>query len=478
MTKKRKILISSNILILIVLIALFGSCLLPEFKEMGLPSGQGLGSILFIYFAMLLPFVLLIVWVIKKYGNSKNTLIALSLFALSYILRILVVDVINGDYKFCLSKWVAEYRSLSIKDCFVKQVGNYAPFYNYFLILFSRLPIYDLYLIKTLSFYFEVVTAIIVMKLIAKAKQTQSNPLYLAITLLLLIPLLNSSQWGQCDTIYTFFAVAGIYFAVNRKSILCFVMMGLSLSFKLQSILIYPVVLILLLCKNSNGEKYLSWKDIWYTPLVFVLINIIPAFFGGSIFKVIYVYLDQVLVGNVGHGLCGNCANIFLQLSTVIKESSIFYPILTFIFIGIVAVMLAIVIIRVYQTKKNSLEILDVLFFAAFLPLISIFFMPKMLDRYYYIAEIFMFVYMMVSSNKKLMLTTYLALEVGVLLTYCSALSLLDYNIMLYTANIFTAISVVIMIINFVLNFLSKSSKNISDAIKENSNALDSAVNN
>ena len=84
----------------------------------------------------------------------------------------------------------------------------------------------------------------------------------------------------------------------------------------------------------------------------------------------------------------------------------------------------------------------------------------------------------MVSSNKKLMLTAYLALEVGVLLTYCSALSLLDYNIMLYTANIFTAISVVIMIINFVLNFLSKSSKIISDAMKENSNALDSAVNN
>jgi len=478
MTKKRKILISSNILILIVLIALFGSCLLPEFKEMGLPSSQGLGSILFIYFAMLLPFVLCSIWVIKKYGKSKVTLIVLSLFALSYIIRILVVDVILGDYSDCLSKWVDEYRSLSIKDCFVQQVGNYAPFYNYFLILFSRLPIYDLYLIKTLSFYFEVATAIIVMKLIAKTKQTQPNPLHLAITLLLLIPLLNSSQWGQCDTIYTFFAVAGIYFAINRKSILCFVMMGLSLSFKLQSILIYPVVLILLLCKNSNGEKYLSWKDIWYTPLVFVLINIIPAFFGGSIFKVIYVYLGQVFVGNVAHGLCGNCANVFLQLTSIVKKSSVFYPILIFVFIGIVAVMLTIVIIRVYQTKKNNLEISDALLFTAFLPLISVFLMPKMYDRYYYIAEIFMFVYMMVSSNKKLMLTAYLALEVGVLITYCYDLHLLDYNIMFYTANILTAISVVIMITNFVFNFVLKSNEIVSNETKESKYVLDSAVDN
>ncbi len=424
---------------------------------MCLPSGKGIVSLLFVYFAYLVPFICLGIWVIIKHGKSRTILKVLFLFGISYILRILLADFISIDYHWFLSQWVNQYRGMSIRQCFARQVGNYTPFYNYFLILFSRLPIYDLYLIKILSFYFEVLTAIFVMKLIAKIKGTQVNPLHLAITLILLIPLLNSSQWGQCDAIYTFFAVAGIYYAINRQSLLCFIMMGFGLAIKMQILFICPVVLILLICRNSKGEKYLLWKHIWLAPLVFSLINLGPFLFGGSLFRVIDVYINQIFVGNPGEALCVNCANAFLWLSRI-KQSSLLYPILSFVFVGIVALLLTVIIISIIKLMKDRLENIDVLMLAVFIPLIEVFFLPKMHDRFFYIAEIFMFIYLMVSSNQGLIRPAYLALELGVLITYMAFLQFVNFWIW-WLANLFTGFSVIIMLVIFFRTLKNKPLK-------------------
>ena len=460
MTKRKICLRVLNIFIWIALLALLIFYLNTEFKQFRFPSGKGLGSTLFIYIATILPFIGLGIWVVLKYRNSRTTWIALTLFVLSYLIRILLADFISPDYTYYLSKWINKYRSFSIQDCFIVQVGNYAPFYNYFLILFSRLPIYDLYLIKTLSFYFEVVTAIIIMKLIAVVKQTKSNPVHLAIALILLIPLINTSQWGQCDIIYTCFAIAGIYFAVCHQSVWCFVMMGLGVALKIQMVFIFPLVLILLICKNSKGEKYLYWKHIWFTALAFVIINLVPLFFGGSILKVFRVYLDQITVGNPSQALCANCANVFLWLSEITR-ADILYPVLTFLFLGIVSLMLLFIIILVIKNKRYCLEIKDVLFLAAFIPLIVVFFMPKMNDRYFYMAEMFMFIYMMVSDSKKITCTAYITFEYGVLITYFFYLFKLKF---IYEwANIFTGITVVLMIFYFFKTFKKKSKSKLNE---------------
>ena len=123
---------------------------------------------------------------------------------------------------------------MPLGECFTKQVGNYPPLYNYFLILFSRLPVSDLYLIKTLSFYGEVVTAVFAVKIVAAVKREPFHWLWLGILLLLPVYMTNSSQWGQSDTLYVMCAVAGIYFALCRKSLLCCALMGLGLAFKMQ----------------------------------------------------------------------------------------------------------------------------------------------------------------------------------------------------------------------------------------------------
>ena len=441
--------------------------LFGEISHMRFPSGKSLtthfkfASIIFIYIATLLPFLFLSIWAVCKFGRNKTTLIVIGLFALSYFIRILLADFISNDYIFFLSEWVEQYQSLSVQDCFIQQVGNYTPFYNFFLILFSRLPISSLYLIKTFSFYFEVALAIVVMKLIAVVKKEKVSVVHLAITLLLVIPLFNSSQWGQCDTIYTFFAVTGIYFAIQHKSVWCFVMMGFGLAIKMQMLFIYPVILILLICKNSNGEKYLVWKHIWFTPLAFIVLNLLPLFFGGSIFKVVEVYQNQIFIGNKSQALCGNCANLLMWF-TLISRTSIWYPILTFLFIGIVSVILIFIIVRICKTRINQLEVYHVILLSALIPMVSVFFMPKMLDRYFYIAEIFMFIYMMVASEKKLMRLVYILFEYGILITYIAYFKVINH-VLIYIiypfTNILTGIAVVLLFIHFLQYF--KHEKNV-----------------
>lgn len=458
---KKKKLLPLKIITYLFLIFFLCAFLCGEISCMRFPSGKSLtvhfkfASIVFIYIATLLPFFFLSIWTVCKFGRNKTTMIVLGLFALSYVIRILLADFISNDYIIYLSEWVKEYQSLSIQDCFIQQVGNYTPFYNYFLILFSRLPISSLYLIKTFSFYFEVATAIVVMKLIAAVKKEKVSVIHLAVTLLLVIPLFNSSQWGQCDTIYTFFAVTGIYFAIQHKSAWCFVMMGFGFAIKMQMLFIYPVILILLLCKNSNGEKYLSWKHIWVTPLAFSVINIIPIFFDGSIFKIIEVYQNQIFVGNLSQALCGNCANVFMWF-TLISRTSIWYPILTFLFIGIVAVILTLIIVRVCKTRINQLETHHVILLSAFIPMVCVFFMPKMLDRYFYIAEIFMFIYMMIASEKKLTCLVYVLFEYGILITYITYFKVIN-KVLIYSiypaTNILTGIAVVLISIHFLKQF-------------------------
>ena len=145
---------------------------------------------------------------------------------------------------------MAEYRTLSVKESFITQVGNYSPLYNYFLIAFSRLNIYDLYLIKMLSFYFAALTVFFAVKIICLVRKESFNYLLAAIFFILPIPLTNSSQWGQCDTMYTMCIVAGVYFALKCNSIPAYLFIGLGFALKMQTVLIAPVGLALLFAKD------------------------------------------------------------------------------------------------------------------------------------------------------------------------------------------------------------------------------------
>lgn len=389
------------------------------------PPRSDMYSVLFICFATLFPFAVIVAVMLFKDGFSRNTVAALAILAISYLVRILFADFQSNDYIYFLSKWVAEYRTLTLSACFVKQVGNYPPLYNYFLIAFSRLSISDLYLIKTLSFYFEAVTAVFAVKTVALLRKDKFDFFALGIFLLLPIFWANSSQWAQCDAMYSMCVVIAVYCALKHCSVVAYIMIGLALAFKLQTALILPVGLLLLLCKAPDGKKYLLWRWIWIVPVVFFAASGLPACFGGSFFKVINVYLDQSTAGNAGQSLNGHCANILLMLYHVPKGSVVYY-ILLVLFIAITAVVDIFIIVYTYKKSKGILTCEHVVFLCLLLPMISVFFMPKMLDRFYYIAEVYAAIYLLYKRDAN-MFTAFVAFETGQWLIYTRALVRIKY---------------------------------------------------
>ncbi|MCH5155585.1 MAG: DUF2029 domain-containing protein [Clostridiales bacterium] len=402
----------------------FVGFLIADFFRFAPPS-LDTNSVIFMCLITLLPFIIIVAVMLVKDGFSKATLAVLGMLALSYLLRILFADYRSNDYNWFLSKWVAEYRTLSVSECFVKQVGNYPPVYNYFLIAFSRIKISDLYLIKTLSFYFEILAAVFAVKTISLLRQSKFDFFALGIFLLLPIFWANSSQWAQCDALYTSCVVVAVYFALKHNSIVAYVMIGLALAIKLQTALILPVGMILLLCKSPDGKKYLLWRWIWIVPVVFFAASALPAMYGGSFFKVIHVYLNQSTVGNAGQSLNGHCANILLMLYHVPKGSVAYYMLLV-LFIAVTAAVDVFIIVHTCKSTNRTITDEHVVFLCLLLPMISVFFMPKMLDRFYYIAEVYAAVYLLYKRDTN-MFTSFVAFETGQWLIYTRTLAKIKY---------------------------------------------------
>ena len=115
-------------------------------------------------FGLILVLALLIPWYQGLLKKNSYIYIAVLALGLAFVLRGSQMNYQSGDYNTFLSKWVDYFRVSGFRGL-SESVGNYNVPYLYFLALFSYLPLKDLYLIKLLSVFFDVVLAFGMMKL-------------------------------------------------------------------------------------------------------------------------------------------------------------------------------------------------------------------------------------------------------------------------------------------------------------------------
>ena len=152
--------------------------------------------------------------------RPEHVVICAALLALAFVLRGLCMGHVTDDYRTFLSQWVAFYRNNGGFAALGTPVGNYNLPYLYFLCLFSYFNVSDLVLIKALSIAFDVVLAWASMKLVGLYCSSNARRLA-AFFLVLFLPtvLLNGAYWGQCDSIYTAFAVLALYLALDGRQL-------------------------------------------------------------------------------------------------------------------------------------------------------------------------------------------------------------------------------------------------------------------
>lgn len=318
---------------------------------------------------------LLILWAEGVANNAKNMLICAGLIAVCMLLRGLVMDYETLDYQNFLTKWVDYFRDNGGWSALSRSIGNYNLPYLYFLAIFSYSEVPDLWLIKLLSIFFDVILAWGVMRLVYIFSDDRGRIMAgFFITLLLPTVFLNGALWGQCDSIYAAFAVWSIYFALSEHPWLSVISIALSFAFKLQAVFVMPVFLIFIFAKK------LKWYHLAAFPLTYFII-VLPAVFEGRPFMdCITLYFNQA--GSIGNGLNYNSSSLFAFAPSGLdaEKWSTIGIIAAFAFLGVLFFFCSL-----FRDKLSDWALLVcALLCAVAVPWI----LPHMHDRYFFIADV------------------------------------------------------------------------------------------
>lgn len=314
-------------------------------------------------------------------SGARQIVISALLIAAAFLIRGLSLGHQTADFSYFLSGWLGVIRSGGGVKALSQSIGNYNVPYLYFLALISYLgSAWDLYMIKLLSIVFDVILAVFTLKLASVFTDSPSKRLasFLA-ALLLPTVLLNSSFWGQCDSIYTAFAVMSLYFALSGKPYRSVIAIALSFAVKLQAVFIMPVFFVLLLAKKIKLRHLLAF------PAAYV-VTILPAVLLGRPFiDTLTLYLNQA--STVGSALNYNSSsvyafNVYFSSDRVSSMMGIF---------AAFALVLIMFIIAIKRRKEldNKFILLFSLIFVIGIPYL----LPHMHDRYFYMADVFTMMY-------------------------------------------------------------------------------------
>ena len=294
----------------------------------------------------------------------------------AFAIRFVLIDHITADYYHFLRPWVQHFRDNGGFWGLAIPVGNYNVPYLYFLALFSYFPFPDLYLIKLLSIFFDVLLAYYIMRIVGLVTQNARRQLFAFFTVLFLpTVVLNGAYWGQCDVIYGTFSVMGVYYALKSRPVLSLASAALAVAFKLQAVFLFPLYLLFLYARK------IRLRHVPVFPLTYLLAILPAVLLGRPFLDTLLLYFN--IASPEGRGLNYNSPSIFSFVHWTHVD-----PFLTRLGIVIAALFVLLVWFLVMGKKQRDISqghfLVLALLFAVGVPLL----LPQMHDRYFFLADV------------------------------------------------------------------------------------------
>ena len=183
--------------------------------------------------------------------------------------------------------------------------------------------------------------------------------------------LLNGALWGQADAIYTSFLVGGLSFLLAGRRRAAFALFGAAFGFKAQAVFLLPL-LYWLFRRRSVALRDFGWGALAYFG------TLLPSWFlGRPLGEMLSTYLRQ---GSVYRELTMDAANLWQWVPNDVYP---FWPLGALFTVGLVWGLAVLV-----EKSRAALTADRIVFLAAFSALLVPFFLPKMIDRYFFPAEV------------------------------------------------------------------------------------------
>ena len=184
--------------------------------------------------------------------------------------------------------------------------------------------------------------------------------------------IMNSSLWGQCDAIYTFFCVFAVWAYMKERENLAFILLGISFAFKLQTLFILPLFVFIYVYK-----KNISIFHFMIIPIMLLVSSIPGLIMGRRIKECFRIYISQTDYYKV---MWVNYPSAWCILSVGNTEE--FYDLMKMPAIILTLVVLGVLVLywwnkKIAITKENVIILKSILVGLIFLP----FFMFKFLYK-------------------------------------------------------------------------------------------------
>lgn len=198
----------------------------------------------------------------------------------------------SGDFQQDLRHWFEEIKRNGGLTAMKQQVGNYNIPYQLIIAIMTYFPAKSLYLYKGLSVFFDFILAGACGIFVCRLKNSRSWMLFTGVyaaVLLLPVTYLNSAAWAQCDSIYTAFVIMALYFLYDRRYIAAYLLLGISLAFKLQMIFILPFFIFYYFLEKKYSILHMGLIIIgWY------ILSLPGIFMRGNWLEPFKIYFAQI----------------------------------------------------------------------------------------------------------------------------------------------------------------------------------------
>ncbi len=310
----------------------------------------------------------------QKQEASFSLVFQMAIIGGLLIVRFAMLGHESRDYQVFLSDWLAQMREASGWSALKMDIGDYNMPYLYLLFALAKLTKFDLYYIKIFSMLFDLLAAWFAARLVQR-KYPDARTAFAVFATVLAVPtvLLNSSYWGQCDSVFTALALGGILFGLEGKSRRAWLMLALAFSFKLQTVFFVPAFILLAMVRR------IRWQDAWVFPVGFFA-TLVPALVAGKPFAdTVSIYVKQT---DSYPALEWNAPSVFRLFGTN-DDFAIFNSVGIFL----AGTACAAIFYMLWQ-RRATLDEGQIVEAAFLFALVIPYLLPRMHDRYFFPADL------------------------------------------------------------------------------------------
>ena len=365
--------------------------------------------------------------------------------AIRLILRVVTTD----DWVMYWDPWISDLKEMGFSYLATDRY-DYTPTFVYILWAISKLPINPMTAYKGLHIALDFVAAVIMGKIAWKVTGSKIKSIA-AYGLMLLVPTIwaNSALWAQCDIIFmTFLLLCFYYFFEDRPNLAMF-FYGMAFVFKLQSLFIFPFLVILWVNKKVQLKAFL-----WIPVLYFL--SIVPAWIAGRpLMDLINIYMAQgaqdvwslsIKWPNI-YQIIGNQYFLLEYASSG-----------TWLILGILMILMYAMARKRYRIT-NEFIVQMALFFAILTP----YFLPHMHERYGCVADILAIIYALMNIKKFYFPLAHILISFNCYMAYLSHLGS-DEPAIYYGVWVFAELGLLILVGLDVWNYLKNPENQLPDS--------------